>query len=155
MKTRSSWPPHPALEESHSSLILQEVEGACLGRVWNSRGLCRHLHRPRQKSLRQEYDSEPHLPGRCHTVGLQRWRKQRVPEFRTWQAPLKLECPQALMPGSAPLLPRCYQTSSNTSAKIQGLGWEKGLECSIVSDPRNSHHPVPSESWSHILRIPI
>lgn len=81
--------------------------------------------------------------------------ESRVPEFRTWQVPLKLECPQALMPGSAPLLPRYYQTSSNTSAKIQGLGWEKCLECSIVSDPGNSHHPVPSESWPHILRIPI
>lgn len=34
----------------------------CPQRVWNSRDLCRHLHRPPQKSLHQESDSGPHLP---------------------------------------------------------------------------------------------
>lgn len=150
MKTHT-WLPPPALEELRSSLILQKVEGECEGRVRNSRDSCRHLHRPPRKSLHQEYDSEPHFPGRCRTVVLCRWRS-RVPGFRNWLTPRESESPQTLMLDSALLLRGHYQTPNNTSVNIQGLGWAgKGdLECSVVSDPGKSHHPLyPTESWSH------
>lgn len=48
------------------------------------------------------------------------------------------ETPQALTPGSAGV--------TNTSARTQGLGWEGGLERSIVSRPGEEPPPCPPEA---------
>lgn len=128
--------PHPTQSGSGAS-----------GKIWNSRDSCRHLRGPPQKSLPQEFDSEPHLPGRYHTVGL-RTGTERSPRVQKPADTRESERPQAVMPGSAPLLLRCTQTPCNTTAKNRGRGWERGARISCFL--RHREKPLPHSLWKRV-----